>query len=49
MPKPLRDALPDLIRQCLGVETVYRFEALQQQVIDVAPTRGGFMQLIGRG
>lgn len=51
MPKPLRDAIPDLIRQCLGVETIYRFETLQQQVIDVtpAPKRGGFMRLLGGG
>lgn len=51
MPTRLRDAIPDLIRQCLGVETIYRFETLQQQVIDVtpAPKRSGFMRLIGRG
>lgn len=51
MPRPLRDAIPDLIRQCLGVETIYRFETLQGQVIDVTPTqkRGGFMRLLGGG
>lgn len=51
MPAKLRDAIPDLIRQCLGVEAIYRFTTLQQQVIDVTPERkrGGFMRLIGRG
>lgn len=51
MPRQLREAIPDLIRQCLGVDTIYRFETLQQQIIDVmpAPKRSEFLRLIGRG
>lgn len=50
MPPQLRDAIPDLIRQCLGVETIYRFQTpLHKQIVDVTPpsNRGGFLRLIG--
>lgn len=51
MPPKLREAIPELIRQCLGVETIYRFQTLHQQIVDVTspPKRGGFLRLIGRG
>lgn len=51
MPARLRDAIPELIRQCLGVEAIYRFTTLQREVVEVAPERrrGGLMRLIGRG
>lgn len=51
MPARLRDAIPELIRQCLGVEAIYRFTTLQREVIEVAPERkrGGFMRLLGGG
>lgn len=39
MPQELRDAVPDLIRQCLGVEPTYQFRTLTQEVIDVTPAR----------
>lgn len=51
MPPQLREAIPELIRACLGVETIYRFQTLHQQIVDVTPPpkRGGFLRLIGRG
>ncbi len=39
MPDELRDAVPDLIRQCLGVGPSYVFKTLTQEVIDVTPAR----------
>lgn len=51
MPPQLREAIPELIRKCLGVETIYRFQTLHQQIVDVTPPpkRGRFLRLIGRG
>lgn len=39
MPAELREAVPDLIRQCLGVAPTYQFKTLAQEVIDVTPAR----------
>ena len=48
MPGELREAVPDLIRQCLGVGPVYQFKTLDQEVIDVTPARK-LLRLLGGG
>lgn len=48
MPQELRDAVPDLIKQCLGVAPVYRFKTMEQEVIDVTPARK-LLRLFGAG
>lgn len=48
MPQDVRAAVPDLIRDCLGVGPVFRFKTLEPEVIDVAPAkRRGFMRMLG--
>lgn len=52
MQPELRDAIPDLIQQCLGVAPVYQFTNLAQQITDVMPTeekKGGLFKLLGGG
>ena len=39
MPRELRDSIPDLIKQCLGISPVYQFQTMQQEVIDVTPAK----------
>lgn len=40
MPQELRDSLPGLIRECIGVEQPYQFDALPiKREIDVTPPR----------
>lgn len=49
MPQELRDAIPGLIEQVLGVQPAYQFKALGR-VLDVNPApakSGGFFQLLG--
>lgn len=51
MPRELRDAIPGLIKECLGVEAVYQFRTLDPEVIEVRPQpekRGGLLRLLGR-
>lgn len=52
MPKELRDAIPELIEEVLGVAPAYQFATLTSGVIDVrpvpaAPQRSGFLRLLG--
>lgn len=35
MPKELKDSIPDLIRECLSLSTVYEFEHLKKQKVIV--------------
>jgi hypothetical protein len=50
MPPQLREAVPGLIAECLGIEPSFQFKTLEQPVIEVTPTpeRRGFLQLLGR-
>lgn len=48
MPQELREAVPDLIRQCIGVGPIYKFKTMEQEVIDVSPARK-LLRLLGRG
>lgn len=55
MPPELRQAVPGLIKECLGVAPIYEFKTARPEVriIDVtpepeAPKRGGFLRLLGR-
>lgn len=51
MPLALRDAVPRLIRQCLGVDQIFQFEELRGQVVEFShaqPQRQGVMKLLGR-
>jgi hypothetical protein len=46
MPKELRDGIPDLINECLGVAPVYQFTNLDAKVIDISqPAKKGLFQL----
>lgn len=48
MPAALRDAIPDLVQQVLGVAPVYQFKTMEQPVIDVSPpAKRGLMRLLG--
>jgi hypothetical protein len=52
MPAELREAIPGLIQECLGVQPAFQFKTLQQPVIelrtvDEEPKRGGFLRLLG--
>lgn len=38
MPKELRDAIPDLVRQCLGREVTFQFANLDKKVVDITPS-----------
>ena len=48
IPAELREAIPDLIRQCLGVAPSYVFRTLDQEVIDVTPARTWLQRLGSR-
>ena len=39
MPADLRDSIPDLVQQCLGIAPIFQFKTLNQKVIDVTPER----------
>lgn len=39
MPSELRASIPDLVKQCLGIDPVYQFHTMQREVIDVSPAR----------
>lgn len=47
MPTELREAIPDLIKECLGIDPVYQFKTMERPVIEVSPVKRGFMRLIG--
>jgi hypothetical protein len=51
MPTELREAVPALIQECLGIAPVFKFKTAQPEVIEVAPTqdrpRRGFLRLLG--
>ncbi len=48
MPAELRDAIPDLIQQCLGVAPVYQFKTLDKRVIEVStPEKKGVLHRLG--
>jgi hypothetical protein len=48
MPKQLREAVPGLIKECLGVGPVFQFKTLEPVVIDVEPEKKrGFLRLLG--
>jgi hypothetical protein len=56
MPPELRAAVPDLIKECLGIAPVFQFTDTTKRVIDITPPkqeqpehkRGGFLRLLGR-
>ncbi len=50
MPRELRDAIPGLIQQCLGVEPIFKFTTLDQLTIDIGPgaVRRGLFKMLGR-
>lgn len=41
MPKELKDSIPDLIRECLNLSTVYEFEHLRKQKVIVSQSPMG--------
>jgi hypothetical protein len=53
MPQEVRDAVPGLIQECLGIAPVFQFKTAQQRVIDITPyaepkpERKGFLRLLG--
>jgi hypothetical protein len=56
MPQELRDAIPSLIQECLGVAPVFQFRTLDPLVIEIrepveapTPKRSGFLRLLGGG
>jgi hypothetical protein len=61
MPAQLREAIPVLIQQCLGVAPIFKFKTIEQKAINVErifvddlepeakPERRGLMRLLGRG
>lgn len=51
MPAQVRQQVPDLIREYLGVGPAFQFETLRHEVIEVAPAepRRGFLRLLSRG
>jgi hypothetical protein len=49
MPAELRQAIPSLIKECLGVAPVYEFKTMEREVIEVNPVKRGFLRAIGRG
>ena len=52
MPAELRDAIPGLIQQCLGIAPIFRFKTLQREMIDVTneepSTKSRFLRLLGK-
>jgi hypothetical protein len=49
MPCELREAIPGLIQQCLGVAPIFKFTTLDPALIELNPVARGFLKLIGRG
>jgi hypothetical protein len=56
MPQQVREAVPGLIQECLGVAPVFQFKTITPEVIDVTPTmksgavkKSGFLRLLGGG
>jgi hypothetical protein len=50
MPAALRDAVPGLVQQVLGVAPVYQFKTMEREVIEVSPTpKRGLLQILGGG
>lgn len=49
MPKELRQAIPDLIKQCLGVDPAYEFKTMEREVIEINPAKRSFLRVLGRG
>lgn len=49
MPPDVREAIPSLIQECLGVGPVFKFKTLEPEVIEVAPAKRGFLRLLGSG
>jgi hypothetical protein len=49
MPEPLREAIPSLVQDCLGVSPSFKFTTLKAQVIELQPESRpkGFLQRIG--
>lgn len=49
MPQEVREAVPSLIQECLGVAPAFRFQTMERHVIDIIrPPRSRFMRLLGR-
>ena len=52
MPQELRDAVPGLIQECIGIAPQYQFKTTQQPVIEVSATtnepKRGFLRLLSR-
>lgn len=50
MPKELRDAIPCLIQECLGVAPAFKFKTAQAEVIELQPPskNRNILQRIGR-
>lgn len=51
MPATLRDAVPGLIQECLGVAPSFQFKTLRPEVIEFTeskPQRPSFLRLLGR-
>jgi hypothetical protein len=49
MPAELRQAIPGLIKECLGVAPVYEFKTMDREAIEVSPVKRGFLRVLGRG
>lgn len=52
MPQELRDAVPGLIQECLGIAPAFQFKTLEPTLIDVSPKaetppRRSFLRLLG--
>ena len=49
MPPEVREAVPGLIQECLGVAPVFKFKTLEALVIDVgpAPKKASVLQRLG--
>jgi hypothetical protein len=49
MPPEVREAVPSLIQECLGVSPVFKFKTLEPLVIEVspAPKKPGVLQRLG--
>jgi hypothetical protein len=49
MPADLRNALPGLIQEVLGMAPVFQFKTLNPQVIEVAPAKkSGLLRILGK-
>ena len=45
MPKEVYDKLPELIRECLHMQTIFQFEELKQKTVVMSPL-GKFIRLL---